>query len=175
MALVVDNDVNVGSGLTAGISTCTLGSGGGATTMNITKGSIVIALVGCNRTPAQGSFAKVISITGGGLTFVRRKQLQVHHLGGAGGERYSDTEIWWAYASSNQTNVALIATTDLVTDGTTFIAFGVTGFQGTYYQTHPWDDDVSVPAVKNCTIQDPPVSEVPSIIFNANGGILPSP
>jgi hypothetical protein len=47
------------------------------------------------------------------------------------------------------------------------ICFAVSGFGGTYYQVNPWDS--YGPAYANCPVQDPPLSTIPSVTFNAIG------
>jgi hypothetical protein len=111
-------------------------------------GDIIVVFVNVD---AVTSPASVTSISGGGLTWQRRAMYPLQtHSGVAFTDGYVTAEIWWAYAASsfNATITATIGGWSSVgSSNLTMVAFAVTGFTGTAYQTNPWDSNIALPAV----------------------------
>ncbi len=126
--------------------------------LNANAGDILICSISHERTIAQGSFANVTSVTGGGVSWQKRKSQQFLS---AFEPQYMGQEVWWAYSASVQSSTQITVTTDVITDALTFIAAGFGGFSGTAYQTNPWDTNASLPAVATGdTITVPGISGV---------------
>jgi hypothetical protein len=142
VALSIDQSV---TGIATGASTVVT-----AALTTATLNTIVIVAANAEWLTAVGSAGTITGVTGASLTFVKRSGLTYQDTATGAGSSWNDTEVWWAFSSA-----AITAQTFTVTfskpgnnnfDDSSVIAFTVTGFTGTLYQTVPWDINGSLPA-----------------------------
>lgn len=143
MALSVDAEVKGTAVNNSTVSTAAL------TTI---AADILVVCVGAEWVNSVGASGTVSGIAGGGLTWVKRSNnaVKVDGFGGGGtSSAFGNLEVWWAFSSSAQSGITITAT--FTKPGSTnfdaagIVAFGVTGFTGTNYQTNPWDQNAAVP------------------------------
>ena len=144
MALAIDGATG-GYNTGAGVPNPIISSGGGGkgnlTTTN--AGDIIVIAVFTENTNSVGAYPSITGVTVGGAAAARRNQFQWqgNTAFGFGGAAYNNCELWWYYAPGALSSAAISVTVNgNWNDAGTFIAFGVTGFTGTSYQTNPWDD-----------------------------------
>src|ERR1035437_6820012 len=113
------------------------GGGASSATIPVTSGGtdrIVVVHI-CterNATPRR----TVTSVTAAGLTFAKRKDLDVGDIYG------TSVEVWWAYAAAQQTALTITVTMSGVINSGTHAIFGVSGCTNF---TDPWTANSSVP------------------------------
>lgn len=118
------------------------GSGTIFVTLSASVGEIVIAQI--NSENPSGS-APVVSGISDGTANVWHKHFSTTQVPESNLGSSESFEVWWTYAA-NALVAANIIVTSNVTDDTVLICAGYQGFTGTYYQTNPWDKNVSLPA-----------------------------
>lgn len=115
-------------GSATGIKSTTNNNSATLTTSN--TNDIICVIAYCEKSPTPPS---VTSVTGGGLTFQKRKALLY---------AVSDLEIWWALAPSALSATVITANYSASFDDASMIVFGVSGCN----TSSPWDGNASVPA-----------------------------
>jgi hypothetical protein len=96
----------------------------------------------------------VSSVTAAGLTFALRKQYI--NLSGQ-----NDLEVWWAYASAQQTAKAITVTLSGATDDSNIAVFAVSGVTNF---AAPWDANPALPVVNSSLSASP--ATVPGVYTN---------
>lgn len=129
--LAIDGTPQVG--VISGAAATTVASAAFTTTGS---GDVVVALV--NTTNPFGTTATVSSISGGGLTWIKRKQFTIT----TSNFDVGSTEIWYAIAASPLTSQVITATLSTASTGAVITVFAVSGAN----TTTPWDINGSLPA-----------------------------
>jgi hypothetical protein len=137
------------------------GTGGTVTGFTTTLTDDIIIVIVANETTTSGAFRPVSSVSGGGLTWALRKQLQWN----AGSHTNANNlEVWWAHAPTALSAVTItVAVSGGSVDDGTIDVFAVHGAD----TTTPFDPNGSLPASNTGTASDPSVASVSTSAGNS--------
>jgi hypothetical protein len=143
MALAIDSGSPTGVSGTGGSNANTQTTLATSATYTLSNAGC-ISIVGIMLEKETGStLPGVTSVTDGTNTYTLRNRIQ-YTVATATASNVS-VELWWAYSSTTLTSATVTATCSTgggFTNGI-IMAWGVTGFTGTAYQTNPWDQSAA--------------------------------
>jgi len=134
MALAIDGTPVVGTD--TGGSSLTL------TYASVSAGSILVVMAGSERVTSAAAHA-TISVSSATLgSFSKRADGSIDGVGQSSAFSYAG--YWWACAPNALTNEIITIEFSTTIDDAAGMAFAVSGFTGTAYQTNPWDQNASL-------------------------------
>jgi len=135
---------------------------------NSNAGDIIICQIFFENLAASRT---VSTVTTSGLTWTRRSQTINHMCFNADNvpDTWGTLEVWWAYSSAVLTNASVAITLSAAIDNCAVMCWGVSGFNGTFYQTNPWDINGSLPAIATGNVSIPTVAGVSTTSSNTLG------